>query len=144
MKQSKWRKYLTGEIDAKKLNQKTRAQLVYKVNKRAVQCLNDLILIFDGMHRISTHPDKQFRKIFLSNGAILRRFWTQIGKAHSDAFLSYSVAKLMVELMKEGIDFEPKRLVVDGQYRHELMAELLEKQIQKAVSKRELNLGASE
>jgi len=64
LRKPSWRSYLKGEKDAfKSLDANARAQLLFKIRKRAMQCFEDLILIFQGMHNITKNPDRQFLKI---------------------------------------------------------------------------------
>lgn len=127
MRKSKWRKYLNGKRSVKELSQVEQAQLAFKVRKRAIQCLEDLILIFEGMHRISRNPDKQFHKILYKDN-LLPRFWKEFHLARQLAFdksiTPISLSRLMVKLTLKGIPYDVKRLIEDKNYRVDKRSEL--------------------
>jgi hypothetical protein len=128
-----WREYLTskGEKDFRKLNNEEKAQVVFRVNKKAIQHFKDLILIFEGMHRITRNPDKQFRKILYKND-ILSKFITHFTLAKELAFYyknkrltPYSLGNLMAKLTLKGIVYDTKKLIEDKNYRLDKMNDLI-------------------
>jgi hypothetical protein len=130
-----WREYLTseGERGFKKLNNNEKAQVVFRVNKKAIQHFKDLILIFEGMHRITRNPDKQFRKILYTDNLLpefAKEFMLakQLALEYNQKSLTpYSLSNLMAKLTLKGIPYDVKKLIEDKNYRLDKINDLMEK-----------------
>ena len=64
MKKAEWPKYLTGELNIKELPLKKRAERLYKIRQKAIEYIEKLIQICDGMKNVTDKSGKQFNKIF--------------------------------------------------------------------------------
>jgi hypothetical protein len=60
-----WKKFLESTPkDRKKQTPNAQAKLRHDIRKRAMQCIEDLILILEKMNNVSSKPERDFAKIF--------------------------------------------------------------------------------